>query len=57
MPGWLQAGWGGGVEAAVSPDWEHWELRLVSQAGSGAGPFQPYRTPAMSTAGHSVRPA
>lgn len=27
-----------GVEAAVSPGWEHWELRLVSQAGSPVGP-------------------
>lgn len=28
----------GGMEAAVSPGWEHWELRLVSQAGSPMGP-------------------
>lgn len=47
----------GRVEAAVSPGWEHWELRVVSQAGSGAGPFQSYMTPALSTAGHGVMPA
>ena len=38
----------GTAEAAASPGWEHWELRLVSQAGNGAEPSQPYRTPALS---------